>query len=122
MSAPTWGLARHVEHGVRAVALIEKGGLDGRRRGALADRLGVASGTPAALPAAPRGLSDRGAQTRRVLLAKHLIHDTRLPMASRAARGLGSVRRFNETFQQLFAGRQHAAPRGAPVSAGRAAR
>jgi AraC family transcriptional regulator of adaptative response / DNA-3-methyladenine glycosylase II len=43
------------------------------------------------------------AQTRRVLLAKQLIHDTRLPMGEIAlAAGFGSVRRFNETFHQLF--------------------
>lgn len=43
------------------------------------------------------------AQTRRVLFAKQLIHDTRLPMGEIAlAAGFGSVRRFNETFQQLY--------------------
>ena len=43
------------------------------------------------------------AQTRRVLFAKQLIHETRLPMAEIAlASGFGSVRRFNETFQQLY--------------------
>ena len=43
------------------------------------------------------------AQTRRVLFAKRLIHETRLPMAEIAlASGFGSVRRFNETFQQLY--------------------
>jgi len=43
------------------------------------------------------------AQTRRVLFAKQLIHDSRLPMAEIAlAAGFGSVRRFNETFQRLF--------------------
>ena len=43
------------------------------------------------------------AQTRRVLFAKQLIHDTRLPMGEIAlAAGFGSVRRFNETFQRLF--------------------
>jgi len=43
------------------------------------------------------------AQTRRILLAKQLIHETRLPMAEIAfAAGFGSVRRFNETFQALF--------------------
>ena len=42
------------------------------------------------------------AQTRRVLLAKQLIHETRLPMTEVAlAAGFGSMRRFNETFQQL---------------------
>ena len=43
------------------------------------------------------------AQTRRVLFAKQLLHDSRLPMTEvAAAAGFGSVRRFNETFQQLF--------------------
>jgi AraC family transcriptional regulator of adaptative response / DNA-3-methyladenine glycosylase II len=43
------------------------------------------------------------AQTRRVLLAKQLIHETTLPMAEVAlASGFNSVRRFNETFQHLF--------------------
>jgi AraC family transcriptional regulator of adaptative response / DNA-3-methyladenine glycosylase II len=44
------------------------------------------------------------AQTRRVSFAKQLIHETRLPMSEVAsASGFGSVRRFNETFQALFA-------------------
>jgi AraC family transcriptional regulator of adaptative response / DNA-3-methyladenine glycosylase II len=43
------------------------------------------------------------AQTRRVLLAKQLIHETRLPMAEIAfAAGFGSIRRFNESFLALF--------------------
>ena len=43
------------------------------------------------------------AQTRRILLAKQLIQDTRLPMTEvAAAAGFGSIRRFNETFQQLY--------------------
>ncbi|RZJ83913.1 MAG: helix-turn-helix domain-containing protein, partial [Brevundimonas sp.] len=43
------------------------------------------------------------AQTRRVLLAKALIHDSDLSMAEVAlASGFGSVRRFNETFQALY--------------------
>jgi AraC family transcriptional regulator of adaptative response / DNA-3-methyladenine glycosylase II len=38
-----------------------------------------------------------------VLFAKQLLHDTRLPMAEVAlAAGFGSVRRFNETFRDLF--------------------
>ena len=38
-----------------------------------------------------------------MLLAKQLIQETRLPMTEVAlASGFGSVRRFNETFQQLF--------------------
>src|SRR5262249_12386584 len=43
------------------------------------------------------------AQTRRVLLAKQLIHQTELSMIQIAlASGFGSVRRFNETFQKLY--------------------
>ncbi|WP_312999089.1 helix-turn-helix domain-containing protein, partial [Achromobacter animicus] len=43
------------------------------------------------------------AQTRRVLLAKQLIHETQLPMAEIAfASGFGSIRRFNEVFLDLF--------------------
>src|SRR6202521_2109386 len=43
------------------------------------------------------------AQTRGVLLAKQLIHETTLPMAEVAlASGFNSVRRFNETFLQMF--------------------
>jgi AraC family transcriptional regulator of adaptative response / DNA-3-methyladenine glycosylase II len=43
------------------------------------------------------------AQTRRVLFAKQLIHDTKMPMAAiAAAAGFSSVRRFNETFLGLF--------------------
>jgi AraC family transcriptional regulator of adaptative response / DNA-3-methyladenine glycosylase II len=43
------------------------------------------------------------AQARRVLFAKQLIHDTDMPMADiAAAAGFGSLRRFNETFLDLF--------------------
>jgi AraC family transcriptional regulator of adaptative response / DNA-3-methyladenine glycosylase II len=43
------------------------------------------------------------AQTRRVLFAKQLIHETRMPMTEVAlAAGFGSLRRFNEVFLDLF--------------------
>jgi AraC family transcriptional regulator of adaptative response / DNA-3-methyladenine glycosylase II len=43
------------------------------------------------------------AQARRVLFAKQLIHETRMPMSEVAlAAGFGSVRRFNGTFHNLF--------------------
>ena len=43
------------------------------------------------------------AQSRRVLLAKQLLHDTRLPITEVAfAAGFRSLRRFNETFRALF--------------------
>ncbi|MCC2640001.1 MAG: putative ada regulatory protein [Nitrospira sp.] len=43
------------------------------------------------------------AQTRRLLFAKQLIHDTRLSMAEVAmAGGFGSLRRFNDAFRTLY--------------------
>jgi AraC family transcriptional regulator of adaptative response / DNA-3-methyladenine glycosylase II len=61
------------------------------------------------------------AQTRRVLLAKQLIHETKLPMTEIAmAAGFGSLRRFNETFLALFRRPPTALRRavGADVTAG----
>ena len=88
----------------RALALIEKGALDGADVEALAERLGVGERQLRRLFRQHLGASPIAvAQTRRVLLAKQLIHETRLPMTEVAlAAGFGSVRRFNETFQQLF--------------------
>jgi AraC family transcriptional regulator of adaptative response / DNA-3-methyladenine glycosylase II len=43
------------------------------------------------------------AQTRRVLFAKHLLHETKMSMTDVAlAAGFGSVRRFNEIFHNIF--------------------
>ncbi|TXL78743.1 helix-turn-helix domain-containing protein [Vineibacter terrae] len=88
----------------RALALIESGALDAADVEALADRLGVGERQLRRLFRQHLGASPVAvAQTRRVLLAKQLIHDTQLSMAHVAlAAGFGSVRRFNETFQQLF--------------------
>jgi AraC family transcriptional regulator of adaptative response / DNA-3-methyladenine glycosylase II len=71
---------------------------------ALAERLGVGERQLRRLFRQHLGASPVAvAQTRRVLLAKQLIQETRLPMGEVAlAAGFGSVRRFNETFQQLF--------------------
>jgi AraC family transcriptional regulator of adaptative response / DNA-3-methyladenine glycosylase II len=88
------------------LALIAEGQLDGDEASVdeLAERLGI-SGRQLRrsfrrhLGASPTSV----AQTRRVLFAKQLIHETHLPMAEiAAAAGFGSVRRFNETFRQLF--------------------
>ena len=89
----------------RALTLIEAGALDEGDVEALADRLGVGERQLRRLFRQHLGASPIAvAQTRRVLLAKQLIHQTRLPMAEVAmAAGFGSVRRFNETFQQLYA-------------------
>lgn len=88
----------------RALALIEDGALDAGDVEALAERLGVGGRQLRRLFKLHLGASPVAvAQTRRVLLAKQLLQETRLPMAEVAlAAGFGSVRRFNETFQQLF--------------------
>jgi AraC family transcriptional regulator of adaptative response / DNA-3-methyladenine glycosylase II len=90
----------------RALALIADGALDEDEAGveALAERLGVGGRQLRRLFQRHLGASPIAvAQTRRVLFAKQLLHDTDLPMAEVAlASGFGSVRRFNETFRQLF--------------------
>jgi AraC family transcriptional regulator of adaptative response / DNA-3-methyladenine glycosylase II len=88
----------------RALALIDSGALDAADVEALADRLGVGERQLRRLFRQHLGASPIAvAQTRRVLLAKQLIHDTHLSMAEVAlAAGFGSVRRFNDTFQALF--------------------
>lgn len=90
----------------RALKLIADGALDESEAGveALAERLGVGGRQLRRLFQQHLGASPIAvAQTRRVLFAKHLIHDTRLPMTEVAlAAGFGSVRRFNETFARMF--------------------
>ncbi|MDG2523660.1 AlkA N-terminal domain-containing protein [Caulobacter segnis] len=88
----------------RALGLIEAGALDNADVETLAGRLGMGERQLRRLFKSHLGASPIAvAQTRRVLLAKQLIHETRLPMSEIAlASGFGSVRRFNETFQQLF--------------------
>ena len=88
----------------RALALIETGALDDADVANLAERLGLGERQLRRLFRQYLGASPVAvAQTRRVLLAKQLIHETQLPMVEVAiAAGFGSVRRFNETFQQLF--------------------
>lgn len=88
----------------RALALIAEGALDEGSVERLADRLGVGERQLRRLFLQHLGASPVSvAQTRRVLFAKRLIHDTTLPMAEvAAASGFGSTRRFHETFQRLF--------------------
>ena len=88
----------------RALALLEMGGLDEADLESLASRLGVGERQLRRLFRQHLGASPIAvAQTRRVLLAKQLIHETTLPMSEVAlASGFGSIRRFNETFQRLF--------------------
>src|ERR1700712_3754766 len=88
----------------RALKMIEGGALDEGDVAALAGRLEIGERQLRRLfrqhiGAAPITV----AQTRRVLLAKQLIHQTDLSMIEVAlASGFGSVRRFNETFQHLY--------------------
>jgi AraC family transcriptional regulator, regulatory protein of adaptative response / DNA-3-methyladenine glycosylase II len=90
----------------RALALIGEGAMDGdgAKIEKLAERLGVGERQLRRLFLQHLGASPVSvAQTRRVLFAKQLIHETRMPMTEIAlAAGFSSVRRFNETFQNLF--------------------
>jgi AraC family transcriptional regulator of adaptative response / DNA-3-methyladenine glycosylase II len=88
----------------RALKLIEGGALDGGDVASLADRLEIGERQLRRLFRIHVGATPISvAQTRRVLLAKQLIHQTDLPMIDVAlSSGFGSVRRFNETFQQLY--------------------
>jgi AraC family transcriptional regulator, regulatory protein of adaptative response / DNA-3-methyladenine glycosylase II len=102
--SPAWhGTASTVS---RAMARIAEGALDGPGASVerLADSLGVGERQLRRLFDQHIGASPLAvAQTRRVLFAKQLLHDTRLPMASVAmAAGFGSIRRFNDTFLTLY--------------------
>ncbi len=90
----------------RALGLISDGALDGVAAGVetLAERLGLGERQLRRLFQQHLGASPIAvAQTRRVLFAKQLIHETQMPMTEIAlAAGFGSVRRFNEIFRELF--------------------
>jgi AraC family transcriptional regulator of adaptative response / DNA-3-methyladenine glycosylase II len=88
----------------RALKLIEGGALDNGDVESLADRLEIGARQLRRLFGRHVGAAPiTVAQTRRVLLAKQLIHRTDLSMIDVAlASGFGSVRRFNETFQRMY--------------------
>ena len=88
----------------RALALIGDGALDEGDVGALAARLGIGERQLRRLFEQHLGASPIAvAQTRRVLLAKQLLHETRMPMADVAfAAGFGSLRRFNDAFATRY--------------------
>ncbi|MBX3227498.1 MAG: DNA-3-methyladenine glycosylase 2 family protein [Labilithrix sp.] len=106
----------------RAMMLIAEGALDGAENGveSLAQRLGIGGCQLRRLFQEHVGTSPIAvAQTRRLLFAKKLVHETSMPMAEIAhAAGYGSLRRFNDAFHQLY-GRPPSALRGrrAPASA-----
>lgn len=91
----------------RALALITDGALDGDDGDleGLAARLGIGDRQLRRLFRRHLGASPIAvAQTRRVLLAKQLLHETRMNMTDVAsAAGFGSLRRFNDTFRRLYA-------------------
>ena len=104
-TAPDLGAWRGTSSSVaRALALIEAGALDEATVDQLATRLGLGERQLRRLFSTHLGASPVAvAQTRRILLAKQLLHETGLSMVEIAfASGFGSVRRFNETFQALF--------------------
>jgi AraC family transcriptional regulator of adaptative response / DNA-3-methyladenine glycosylase II len=90
----------------RALGLIAEGALDGDEADVerLALRLGIGERQLRRLFTQHLGASPIAvAQTRRVLFAKQLIHETRMSMTAVAeAAGFGSVRRFNATFHGLY--------------------
>ncbi len=88
----------------RALSLIEMGALDETNVDALAGRVGIGERQLRRLFDQHLGASPIAvAQTRRVLLAKQLVQETRRPMTEIAmAAGFGSLRRFNEKFLELF--------------------
>ena len=98
----------------RALALIAAGALDADDMDGLAARLGMGERQLRRLFKKHLGASPKAlAQTRRTLFAKQLITDTRLPMAEVAlAAGFGSVRRFNDTFRNLYGRAPRALRRG----------
>jgi AraC family transcriptional regulator of adaptative response / DNA-3-methyladenine glycosylase II len=91
----------------RALALIAEGALDGDDAsvGRLALRLGLGERQLRRLFQTHLGASPIAvAQTRRVLFAKQLIHETSMKMSDVAfAAGFGSLRRFNDTFRRMYA-------------------
>ncbi len=109
-AAPDLGAWKGTSNTVsRALAMIELGALDGGAETSggvekLASRLGVGGRHLRRLFVQHLGATPIAvAQTKRVLLARRLIVDSHLSMADVAmAAGFGSIRRFNETFLQLY--------------------
>jgi AraC family transcriptional regulator of adaptative response / DNA-3-methyladenine glycosylase II len=119
-TAPEFAAWRGTSNTVsRGLALIDAGALDEAGLARLAERLGVGERQLRRLFRQHLGASPVSvAQTKRVLLAKQLIHETPLTMAEVAlASGFGSIRRFNEVFQRLF-GRPPSALRRMTVADG----
>ena len=89
-----------------ALARIEAGALNDASLDALAGELGVSARHLRRAMAAELGVSPvELAQSRRLALAKQLLHETALPLTEIAfASGFSSVRRFNALFRARFGG------------------
>lgn len=99
---PAWaGTSATVRRGLR---LISSGALDEDNIESLSARLGVSSRHLRRLFRKHLGASPQAvAHTQRLHFAKRLIDETRLPMNHIAlAAGYGSVRRFNDAFQNSY--------------------
>lgn len=88
----------------QALRLIADGALDSGTVGKLAAKLGVSDRRLRQLFVQHVGTSPRQvAQTRRVLFAKQLIHETDLSLTEVAiAAGFNSLRRFNDAMRQTY--------------------
>ena len=89
----------------RALTLISEGAIgSGANLDQFAERLGIGERQLRRLFHEHLGASPISViQTRRILFAKQLIHETLLPMTEVAlAAGFGSIRRFNDTFRKLY--------------------
>jgi methylphosphotriester-DNA--protein-cysteine methyltransferase len=88
----------------RALRLIEEGALAEGNIESLASKLGMTGRHLRRLFAKHIGLNPLAIeQTRRIHLAKKLLHETRLSITDIAfASGFGSLRRFNEVFTTMF--------------------
>ncbi len=89
---------------LRAARLLEEDGWADRNLADLAGRLGVTDRHLRRLFRAEYGVAPRDyLRTRRLLLAKNLLTDTRLSVTEVAmGAGFGSLRRFNEAFSEHY--------------------
>lgn len=88
----------------RAARQIDAGYLDAHSVEALSDRLGASARHVRRALEAELGVTPvEFAQTRRLAIAKRLLHDTTLPLVEvAAASGFASLRRFNAAFAERF--------------------
>lgn len=90
--------------GAMAIARIDRGFMNDRSVGELAESLGVSDRHLRRVLMRELGITPIGlAQTRRLAIAKQLLQDTRLPLGEIAfTAGFGSIRRFNAAFSRRF--------------------